>query len=222
MKTGTSKGTDRTRGSTDPQGQLSGLPIEESPLNQSSTTGEDADSPPDTTQYFEAWLENLKPSLETNENQPAQPAVSNSPARGEIRFEGTLFVDGYAAGFLRSLTGTLIIGESGEVEADIVVAIGVIDGLLCGSIHATESVVLGSHARVFGDIESPALAIRLGAIFEGQCRFLPRPCQADGEDHAAALHAAPTLSMPSSADFQSAREVACEEEAELMAVAGGG
>ena len=222
MKTGTSKRTDRTRGSTDPQGQLSGLPIEESPLNQSSTTGEDADSPPDTSQYFEAWLENLKPSLEPNENQPAQPTVTKSRAPGEISFDGTLRVDGYAAGFLHSLTGTLIIGESGEVEADIVVAIGVIDGLLCGSIHATESVVLGSHARVFGDIESPALAIRLGAIFEGQCRFLPRPYLEDGDDHAPALHAAPTFSIPSSADFQSTREVACEEEAELMAVAGGG
>ena len=223
MKTGTSKGTDRTRGSiSDPQGQLSGLLIEASPLNPSSATGEDANSLPDTSQYFQAWLENLKPSLETNENQPAQPAVSNSPARGEIRFEGTLFVDGYAAGLLRSLTGTLIIGESGEVEADIVVAAAIIDGLLCGSIHATESVVLGSHATVFGDIESPALAIRPGAVFEGQCRFLPAPYQADGEEHAPALPSTPTFSMPSSADFQSTREVACEEEAELMAVAGGG
>lgn len=222
MKTGTSKGTDRPRGSiSDPQGQLSGLPIEETPLNQSSTTGEDADSLPETSQYFEAWLENLKPSLEPNENQPAQPTVTNSPARGEIRFEGTLFVDGYAAGFLRSLTGTLIIGESGEVEADIAVAIGIIDGLLCGSIHATESVVLGSHARVFGDIESPALAIRPGAVFEGQCRFLPPPCQVDGEDHAPELPSAATFSRASSADFRSAREEAGEEEAELLAVAGG-
>ena len=203
---------------SDPQGQLSGLPVEESPLNQSSTTGEYVDSLPDTSQYFEAWLEDLKPSLEP---QPAQPTVTNSAAPGEIRFEGTLFVDGYASGFLRAPTGTLIIGESGEVEADIVVAIAIIDGLLCGSIHATESIVLGSHARVFGDIESPALSIQPGAVFEGQCHFLPPPYQADGEDQVPARSSAPTFSMPSSADFESASEEVCEEEAELLAVAGG-
>jgi cytoskeletal protein CcmA (bactofilin family) len=143
--------------------------VEGSPLNQSFTSGELVDSLPDTSLYFEAWLENLKPSLEPRKNQPADPAVAHAPAPGEISFEGTLRVAGHAAGFLRSLTGTLIIGESGEVEADIVVAIAIIDGLLRGNIHATERVVLGSHARVFGNIESPTLSIAPGAVFEGEC-----------------------------------------------------
>jgi cytoskeletal protein CcmA (bactofilin family) len=218
MKTGTSKRTDRTRGASDPQGQLSGLPVEESPLNLISTAGDCPDSLPDTSQYFEAWLENLKP---TPEPQPAQPATTKAPRLGEIKFEGTLFVDGYAAGLLRSLTGTLVIGESGEVEADIIVATAIIDGLLRGNVHVTESVVLGSRARVFGDIESPALSIRPGAVFEGQCRFLPSPYQADGEDPLGARSTAPAFSIPSSAEFQRASEVACEEEAELLAIAGG-
>jgi threonine aldolase len=203
---------------SDPQGQLSGLPVEESPLNQSSAAGEYADFLPDTSQCFEAWLENLKPSLEPKKNQPADPNVT-PPAPGEIRFEGTLRVDGYAAGFLRSLTGTLIIGESGKVEADIIVANAIIDGLLRGNIHATESVVLGSHARVFGDIESPALSIQPGAVFEGQCHFLPSLYQADGEDRGRTSPSAPTATMPSSANSQSANEEADEEEAEPLAAA---
>ena len=221
MKTGTSKGTDRTRGSTDPEGQLSDLPIEEAHLNQSSTTGEDADSPPDTSQFFEAWLENLKPAPEPNENQPAQPTVTKSRARGEISFDGTLRVDGYAAGVLRSLTGTLIIGETGEVEADISVATAIIDGCVCGNIRATESVMLDSHARVFGNVESPSLSIQSGAIFEGQCRFLPSSYQANGEEHGPTSSSAPTFSMPSSADSQIVNEEALEEEAEALAFAGG-
>ena len=202
---------------SDPQGQLSGLPVEEFPLNQPSAAGEYTDFLSDTSEYFKAWLENLKPSLEPD---PDRAAVANTPVGGEIRFEGTLRVDGYAAGFVHSPTGTLIIGESGEVRADMIVATAMIDGLLLGNVHATESVVLGSRARVFGDIESPALSIQPGAIFEGQCHFLQSPYQADGED-GRSRSSAPTLSIPSSADFQSAGEEAGTEEEELLAFAGG-
>lgn len=202
---------------SDPQGQSSDLPVGKSPLNQASAPGEYADFLSDTSEYFEAWLENLKPSPELN---PDQAAVADTPARGEIRFEGTLRVDGYAAGFLRSPTGTVIIGESGEVKADMIVATAMIDGLLLGNVHATESVVLGSRARVFGDIESPALSIQPGAIFEGQCRFLQSPYQADGE-HGRARSSVPTFSIPSSADFETSGEEPGKEEEELLAFAGG-
>ena len=151
---------------SDPVGQASDLTVL---LDQSSTSSGFADSLPDT---FAAWLNNLE--LE-EKIAPAQPP-------GEVRFEGTLWVDGYLAGRLRSLTGTLFIGESGEVESDIVVGAAIIDGVLHGDIHATERVELQSHARVFGNIESPALTIQPGAVFEGQCRFLSAPFKSDNGD----------------------------------------
>jgi cytoskeletal protein CcmA (bactofilin family) len=187
-------------------GQVSD-PTEDSPLNQSFTSAEFADFLPDTSHYFEAWLENLKPSLEPKKDQPTDPTVAHAPALGEISFEGTLRVDGCAAGFLRSLTGTLVIGESGEVEADIVVAIAIIDGLLRGNIHATERVVLGSHARVFGNIESPALSIAPGAVFEGECHFLPSHFKADSEDDERIGSSNPTSS---STELSSPNEEAAE------------
>jgi cytoskeletal protein CcmA (bactofilin family) len=193
-------------------GQVSDPTVEDSPLNQSFTSAEFADFLPDTSHYFEAWLENLKPSLEPKKNQPTDPTVAHAPALGEISFEGTLRVDGCAAGFLRSLTGTLVIGESGEVEADIVVAIAIIDGLLRGNIHATERVVLGSHAKVFGNIESPALSIAPGAVFEGDCHFLPSHFKADSEDDGRISPSNPTFS---STDLSSPNE----EAAELLVVA---
>jgi cytoskeletal protein CcmA (bactofilin family) len=161
---------------SDPQGQLSDVTVEDSPLNQSSTSGEFADSLPDTSSYFEAWLEDLMPALAPHQNLvPAQLAVDDAPPPGELRFEGTLRVDCYVTGQLRSLTGTLIVSETAEVESDIVVATAIIDGFLHGDIHATERVELQSHARVIGNIESPALAIQPGAVFEGQCHFLSSP-----------------------------------------------
>lgn len=199
VKTVTTEGPDRTL--SDPHGQFSDLPVEESPLNQSPVAGEYADSLSDS-QYFEDWLENLKSCSEPGA-EPTHP--------GEIKFEGTLRVDGYAAGFLSSLTGTLIIGESGKLEADLIVATAIIDGFLRGNIHATENVVLGSHARVFGDIESPALSIQTGAVFEGQCHFLSPPYKANHEDEGLTGSNTPAFSSPN---------LPCqdEEEAESMAV----
>jgi cytoskeletal protein CcmA (bactofilin family) len=199
---------------SDPQGQVSDLTVEDSPLNQSFTSGEFADFLPDTSPYFEAWLENLKPALEPNKNlaQPAHLAANNAPAPGEFRFEGTLRVDCYVTGLLRSLTGTLVVSETAEVESDIIVATAIIDGFVRGDIHATERVELQSHAQVIGNIESPALAIQPGAIFEGQCHFLPSPFKSNAEDDgrtSSSNHAFSSPNLPSPN----------EEAAEPLAVA---
>ena len=74
---------------------------------------------------------------------------------------------------MRSQTGTLIVGETAEVKGNIFVATAIIEGLLRGDIRAAERVELGNKARVMGNIETPALAIQPGAVFEGQCHFLP-------------------------------------------------
>jgi cytoskeletal protein CcmA (bactofilin family) len=135
----------------------------ESPTNleslaDDSSRGEFADLPPDTTWYFEAWLESLRPS--------------SAPA-SQFNFEGTLRLDCYVTGVLRSETGTLIVSETAELEANILVATAIVDGLVRGDIRATERVELGSGARVTGNIETPALTIQPGAMFEGQCHSLP-------------------------------------------------
>ncbi len=156
---------------SDPVGQASDLIVEDSPLHQSYTCGEFADSLHDT---FAAWVEDLKPALEPDQKiAPAQIAFADADPPGELSFEGTLRVDCYLALGLRSLTGTLIISETGEVASDIVVGAAIIDGVLHGNIQASERVELQSQAKVFGNIESPALAIHPGAVFEGCCRFIP-------------------------------------------------
>src|SRR5882724_4454948 len=149
----------------------------ESPTNRESladdsSRGEFADLPLDTTSYFEAWLDSLRPA----------PKIVDCPApASQFNFEGTLRIDCYVAGVLRSQTGTLIVSETAELQANIFVATAIVDGLLRGDIRATERVELGSQARVIGNIETPALAIQPGAMFEGQCHFLPPPRNNDDE-----------------------------------------
>ena len=155
-----------------PAPESSTVSTRESFLNDPSRGGEFADFLPDTTPYFETWLESLRPS--------SKPIDSPAPA-SQFNFEGTLRIDCYVTGVVRSQTGTLIVSETAELQANIFVAAAIIDGLVRGDIRATERVELGSTARVIGNIETPALAIQPGAVFEGQCHFLPTPCKTDRE-----------------------------------------
>jgi len=138
-----------------------------------SAPSEFADSLSHTSSYFETWLEDLKPAVEPSQNPgPHEFVVENKQPPGDFRFEGNLRIDGYVRGQIRSLTGTLTLGEGAQVESDIVVAAAIIDGSLRGDIRASERVELLSHARVTGNIESPAIAIHPGAFFEGECHYL--------------------------------------------------
>jgi hypothetical protein len=69
--------------------------------------------------------------------------------------------------------GTLVVTEQGKLVADVDVNLAVIDGFFKGKIIASEHVVLENHALVIGEINTPTLTIRGGAIIEGRCYFEP-------------------------------------------------
>jgi len=163
----------------EPRGQVPDLKTKAARLSQSSPSGEFADFLPDTSSYFEVWLADLHQPLHSLAPQP--PAAVDEHAPSEFRFEGTLQVDGYAKGLIHSLTGTLLLSEAAELESNIVVATAIINGRVLGDIYATKRVELLSHARVIGNIESPALAIQPGAVFEGECHYLPPPVTVDSD-----------------------------------------
>lgn len=91
---------------------------------------------------------------------------------GETHFQAMLRVDGHLTGTVASETGTLIIGSSGQVDADISVASALINGTVNGDIIATERLELGRTARVMGNVQTPRLTIEDGAIFEGGCSMI--------------------------------------------------
>lgn len=91
---------------------------------------------------------------------------------GETHFQAMLRIDGHLTGTVASETGTLIIGSSGQVDADISVAAALINGTVNGDIIATERLELGRTARVMGNIQTPRLTIEDGAILEGGCNMI--------------------------------------------------
>lgn len=91
---------------------------------------------------------------------------------GEATFRAMLRVDGHFTGRITSDDGTLIVGTGGHVDADIEVAIAVINGTINGDIIASQRLELGRAAKVNGNIQTPSLIVEQGAIFEGSCRMI--------------------------------------------------
>lgn len=89
--------------------------------------------------------------------------------QGETTFQAMLRVDGHLTGRVTSETGTLIVGSTGRVDANILVAAAVIGGTVNGDIIAGERLELGRTAHVVGNIQAPRLVIEDGAILEGSC-----------------------------------------------------
>ncbi|MDQ1557686.1 MAG: hypothetical protein QOD32_746 [Pyrinomonadaceae bacterium] len=105
---------------------------------------------------------------------------------GEANFKGMLRVDGHLSGRVSSQDGTLIVSTGGQVDADVEVSVAQIYGTVVGNITATKRIELGRVAKVTGDIQTPALVIEQGAVFEGSCRMQQiKDEQAKGEARAA-------------------------------------
>lgn len=86
---------------------------------------------------------------------------------GDILFSGRLQVEGRVAGKLISDSGTLIIGDTGRVQAEVDVGVCIIRGTLEGNVTAKSRIEIHKTSRVRGDLTTPVLLIEEGAVFNG-------------------------------------------------------
>jgi cytoskeletal protein CcmA (bactofilin family) len=91
---------------------------------------------------------------------------SGCTIRGELEFKTYFRVDGRIEGKVRS-QAELVIGEGGVVEGELEFARCVIGGEVRGTIRSTEQVMLHATAKVWADIQTPALVMEDGAFLEG-------------------------------------------------------
>jgi len=77
-------------------------------------------------------------------------------------------IDGRFTGKIVS-KNELIVGESASIEGDIHVGRIAISGTVIGKIIADQRVEIHRNGKVFSDIDTPALVIEEGAIFQGNC-----------------------------------------------------
>ena len=93
-----------------------------------------------------------------------------SEFEGKLSFRDTVRIDGRFRGEIAS-ENTLIVGESGEIHANIRSSTVVVSGLVEGDIHASRKVILHKTARVQGNIETPSLAVEDGAEMNGNIKM---------------------------------------------------
>jgi cytoskeletal protein CcmA (bactofilin family) len=93
-----------------------------------------------------------------------------SEFEGKLSFEGQVRIDGKYSGQI-STRDVLVIGEGARVNAEISAGTVIINGQVEGNIKASGLVELHPPAKVKGSIETPALSMDKGVIFEGSCKM---------------------------------------------------
>jgi cytoskeletal protein CcmA (bactofilin family) len=92
---------------------------------------------------------------------------------GKLLFEGILRIDGKCGGEIRS-GDSLVIGDTGEVNAQINVGSLTVNGRLTGKVIATNRIEIAPSGEIRGDIETSSLVVREGAVFQGNCKMEKR------------------------------------------------
>jgi cytoskeletal protein CcmA (bactofilin family) len=135
---------------------------------------------------------------------------------GETSFQAMLRIDGHLTGKVFSESGTLIVGATGKVDANVAVASAIISGTVNGDIVAGEKLELTRTARVIGNVQTPRLVIEDGAIFEGGCMMLKAKESLDKRTPKTQQYA--SYETPVVAEETSAEFTAAEDETEESAV----
>jgi len=120
----------------------------------------------------------------------------NCTINGTLNFTGTMRIDGRIEGQIVT-NGTLIVGDGGQIHADIQAGVVVCGGTIDGNIVARERVQLLTPSVLTGTVRTPLLIIEEGAQFNGTCEMeRPAPARpadaADEEEAAATAASSPT------------------------------
>lgn len=89
---------------------------------------------------------------------------------GKLSFTGAVRIDGRFKGEVLT-EGTLIVGETAVIEADLRVRDIIISGEVRGDIVSEARIEIKAPGKVFGNIQAPIVTIEEGVIFEGNCRM---------------------------------------------------
>lgn len=87
---------------------------------------------------------------------------------GTLTFQGTVRIDGKFEGEVVT-DDTLIVGETGDLNAEIKAGTIICKGKIRGHLIASKRIEIYSTSEVLGNIRTPSLFIEAGSIFDGNC-----------------------------------------------------
>jgi cytoskeletal protein CcmA (bactofilin family) len=104
----------------------------------------------------------------------------NTRIQGDIDFSGGLHVDGRVAGSVQAASGgSVSLSEEGVIDGSVAAPQVVVNGRVNGDIYGSERVVLGSKARVQGNVHYGVIEMALGAQISG--KLVPRGSATAGQ-----------------------------------------
>lgn len=111
----------------------------------------------------------VAPERPMRDRQPGEIATigRSITIRGEVTGDEDLLIQGKVEGSVNLKQHAVTVGPQGEVKADIVGRVIVVEGRVVGNFSAEEQVVLRHSARVQGDITAPRVLLEDGAYFRG-------------------------------------------------------
>jgi cytoskeletal protein CcmA (bactofilin family) len=124
-----------------------------------------------------------EPAPAQRRQAPGRPSIASIIANGvkiigAIEADGAeIQIDGEIEGNIRG--GSMTVGDTGMVKGDIISESVTVHGRVEGSVRARK-VMLARNAHVLGDIVHQSLSVEMGAVFEGQCRYMQDPLSQSG------------------------------------------
>jgi cytoskeletal protein CcmA (bactofilin family) len=106
--------------------------------------------------------------------------------KGDLIFEGSFRIDGRFTGKIDS-NAVLIVGENGQVEAEIKIGNIIVNGEVKGTILAKEKVEINASGRVIGTVITPKLSVEEGAYLEANCQITNQVAPPEKEEKAEEL-----------------------------------
>lgn len=87
---------------------------------------------------------------------------------GKIICEGSLRVDGKIKGEI-DIKGVLTVGEKGVIDSNIKAGEVVLMGTINGNVVTEKKLEIFNSGKLFGDVQTPKIAIEEGGVLEGKC-----------------------------------------------------
>ena len=111
----------------------------------------------------------LQPQKRTGSASPTDSVIAAACSiTGDLDLKGKVQINARVEGEIIS-DGELLIGEEGDIKANIFGKVVIIFGRVVGDIKCEERLELHAGAHVTGNVLSPRVVIQDGVVFDGRC-----------------------------------------------------
>ncbi len=114
------------------------------------------------------------PSTPKPSGQPATVIGKEALVKGELTSKNEMVIEGRVEGTIQG-EQRVVIGEAGNVQADISATVVSIRGEVYGDCTASDKIEITETGKVFGNISAKTIRVAEGAIFRGSSKMAKPP-----------------------------------------------